>query len=161
MQKKLVLGLTGGIASGKSTVLNIFREFGAQTKSADVLAKKMLFKGEPAYHRVIERFGGQIVNSDGEIDRIVLGDIVFNDANAIKDLNNIIHPQVIEDIKESIDNFRKEGSGVFVAEIPLLFECGLENIVDKVIVVCAEQETQINRLKKRFGFTREQAESRI
>ena len=126
MQKKLVLGLTGGIASGKSTVLNIFKELGAQTISADALAKKLLCKDEPVYFKVIERFGKQIVNSDGEIDRLVLGDIVFMMLMRLKDLNNSVHPQVIESIKESIKTFRKEGSEYLLLRYHFYMNAGLK-----------------------------------
>lgn len=159
-----VLGITGGIGTGKSTVLDMFGELGADTLSADVIAREILAKDAPAYRRVVERFGEEVVASDGEIDRPELARIIFNDPQARQDLNDITHPAIIAVTQERIDRFRQSSpapDAVLAVEIPLLIECGLEGIVDEVILVAAEQETQLCRLTKRSGISREEAQHRI
>lgn len=159
-----VLGITGGIGTGKSTVLQMLGELGAWTLSADVIAREVLAKGKPAYHQVVERFGEEILARDGGIDRPRLADIIFNDLQARRDLNDITHPIIIKQTQENIDRFRDNPpapDAVLAVEIPLLIECGLEHIVDEVILVAAEQETQLCRLTKRSGISREEAHRRI
>lgn len=160
----IVLGITGGIGTGKSTVLKIFADLGAETLSADEIAREVLAKDTPAYYDTVERFGRSILTADGEIDRRVLGEIVFNDVSARKELEDITHPRIIAQTQERINQFRSNppaSDAVLAVEIPLLIECGLENIVDEVLVVAAEQETQLNRLISRSGLTAEEALRRI
>lgn len=159
-----VIGITGGIASGKSTVLRLFGELGARVLSADDLARDVLAKGGPAHREAIERFGEGIVGLDGEIDRPTLGGIVFSDPTARADLNAITHPHIISAMQRGIDDFRstpQEPGAVLAVEIPLLIECGLEGMVDEVVVVAAEPETQQSRLTSRSGLSAEQARQRI
>ncbi|MDH7602231.1 MAG: dephospho-CoA kinase [Armatimonadota bacterium] len=161
--RRLVIGVTGGIASGKSTVLEMLRKRGAETLSADQVARQILARGEPAYHEVLERFGTAVIDADGNINRSRLAEIVFADEQARHDLNRITHPRIIERIRSAIEEFRKgtDGNGVLAVEIPLLYECGLEDIVDCVLVVAAEQGIQVHRLTTRTGITSEEALRRI
>lgn len=159
-----VLGLTGGIGTGKSTVLQMFGELGADTLSADVIARQVLAKDAPGYHRVVERFGEDILTPEREIDRPKLADIIFDDPQARQDLNDITHPPIIDLTQQYVDRFRSSPpspDAVLAVEIPLLIECGLEHIVDEVILVAAEQETQLRRLTKRSEISREEAQQRI
>lgn len=159
-----VIGITGGIATGKSTVLRLFGEFGARTLSADDLARDVLAKDGPAYHQTIERFGEGILKPGGEIDRPALAAIVFSDSQARADLNGITHPHIISAMQQAIDGFRNAPpapDAVMALEIPLLVECGLEGMVDEVVVVAAEHETQQSRLTNRKGLTAEEARQRI
>lgn len=159
-----VLGITGGIGTGKSSVLKMFAELGAETLSVDDIAREVLAKGGSAYSDAIEHFSRNILKPDGEIDRQALAEIIFQDPDARKALDNITHPRIILETQNRIDHFRSsppEPSAVLAVEIPLLIECGLEGIVDEVLVVAAEQETQVNRLKNRRDLKDEEAVRRI
>ena len=159
-----VIGITGGIATGKSTVLQLFAELGALTLSADDFAREVLAKGGLAYRDTVERFGEGILMPDGEIDRAALGAIVFTDPSARADLNSITHPHIIAAMQQAVDRFRSAPpapDAVMAVEIPLLIECGLQHTVDEVIVVAAEPQTQQSRLTTRSHLTAEEAQSRI
>jgi len=160
----LVLGITGGIATGKTTVMKMLGELGAVTLSADDIAREVLAKCNPAYHEVVERFGPGILKPDGDINRELLARIIFDDPCAREALNKITHPRIIQRMQEHIDRFRSappKPDAVLAVEIPLLMECGLENMVDEVVVVAAEQDTQVGRLTSRSGISREEAVRRI
>jgi dephospho-CoA kinase len=159
-----VIGITGGIATGKSSVLAMLAELGAEVLSADEVAREVLAKGSEAYLEAIERFGESILKSNGEIDRAALGAIIFSDAQARSDLNDITHPPIIVRIRERIERFRANppaAGSVLAVEIPLLVECGLEETVDAVLVVAAEHETQVSRLTRRRGVSVTEANRRI
>ena len=159
-----VLGVTGGVGTGKSAVLRMLAGLGARTLSADDLAREVLARDTPAFREVVSRFGKAILAPGGDIDRAALASIVFSDADARRDLERITHPPIIARIQSAIDEFRADppaSDAVFALEIPLIFECGLEDMVDQVLVVAAEQETQANRLTSRSGARRGDALSRI
>lgn len=158
----IVLGITGGIATGKTTVTDMFRELGAETISADEVAREVLAPGAPIIDELVERFGLSIVKSDGSIDRRALAEIVFSNPENLTALNNITHPPVIAIIEERINEFRSRAGkrDILAVEVPLLIECNLMGLVDKVIVVAAEQETQLIRLTTR-GLTYEEAGRRV
>ncbi len=159
-----VLGVTGGIASGKSLVTKMLGELGAATLSADEAAREVLAKGEPAHLEVVERFGERVVAADGEIDRAALGEIIFRNVQDREALNAITHPRIVQRISERVQRFKSETAGtnaIMAVEIPLLFECGLTDLVDETLVVAAEQETQLSRLTVRNGLSVKEAEARI
>jgi dephospho-CoA kinase len=159
----IVIGITGGIAAGKSTVARMFVDMGAGYLDADAIARGALSQGTPAEEAVIDAFGMGIIDVGGNIDRGKLGDIVFSDDSARKKLNEITHPAIIKTLEERIAEFR-ETSGprdVLVAEIPLLIEANLTAIVDKVILVVAEQPAQQNRLRMRGSLSQKQIDQRI
>lgn len=159
----IVIGITGGIASGKSTVAGMFVALGSRYVDADAIAREVLSMGSPAEEAVIAAFGTGITDAGGNIDRGKLGDVVFSDASAREKLNEITHPVIIETLKERIAEFRETSrpSEVLVAEIPLLVEANLTTIVDKVILVVAEQPAQQNRLRMRGSLSQKQIEERI
>mgnify|MGYP005843339469 FL=1 len=160
----LVIGVTGGIATGKSTVLGMLGDLGAETVSADDIAREVLAKGTPAYQEAIDRFGQEITAPTRDIDRAKLASVVFGDAAARQALNDITHPRIIARMQQIIDEFRSAASGpgaVLALEIPLLIECSLERMVDRLLVVAAEQETQVSRLTTSSEISREQALQRI
>lgn len=159
--KALVVGLTGGIATGKSTVAMMLAELGARVVSADAVVHDLLRKGTSVYREVVAEFGADILASDGEIDRRKLGSIVFGDAEKRRRLEKIIHPEVLSHLRAQAQEHRHSGHGVLVLEIPLLVEVRAFDIVDKVLVVTAEQDTQIRRLEKRDGISREDALLRL
>jgi len=158
-----VLGITGGIATGKSTALRMFGELGAQTLSADEIARRVLAPGGPAHAPTIEAFGAGILDSNGDIDRRRLGSIVFADPAAREKLNSITHPPIIELTLRAIEDFRRNASpgAVLAVEIPLLFECDMAGSVDEVLVISSEQRTQAHRLTTRSGLTPDEVEMRL
>ncbi|MCG3114492.1 MAG: dephospho-CoA kinase [Candidatus Manganitrophus sp. SA1] len=156
------VGLTGGIASGKSTVSRLFREAGAFVIDADEIAHAVIRKGAPAYAGVVEAFGAVILNKKGEIDRKRLGEIVFNDARRRERLNQLVHSHVYAQAeKEKTAIAAAHPEAVILFDVPLLIETGAHREMDLVIVVYVDRATQIDRLIKRDGLTREEAERRI
>lgn len=156
----MIIGLTGGIASGKSTVSNYLAELGAIIIDADKIAHEIMEKGKTAYWQVIEAFGREILAENGEIDRSRLGKIVFNNLEKKKILEEITHPQVIREMREKIEEYRAENK-VIVLDVPLLFEAGLDSMVDETWVVYVDRETQLQRLIARDGLSYEEANKRI
>ncbi len=159
--KALVLGLTGGIATGKSTVASMLAELGAEVISADAVVHDLLRHNTEVRREIVVEFGEGILTPEGEIDRGKLGRIVFHDPQKRKLLESIIHPRVLSYLRKRAQEFRESGCGVLVLEIPLLVEVSAFDIVDKVLVVTAEQDTQIRRLEKRDGISREEALLRL
>jgi dephospho-CoA kinase len=152
------VGLTGGIASGKSMVADELAARGAIIIDADVLAREVVEPGTPALAAIIDRFGAQVLR-DGQIDRARLAQIVFADPHARRDLERIVHPAVRA---RAAELERAAGdAAVVVHVIPLLVETGQHENFDVVVTVDADHETQIQRLMVRNGFTRAEAESRI
>ena len=160
----MVIGLTGGMATGKSTVASMFAELGAELISADDIAGRLLLRGSPLLNRVVEQFGDAILTADGSLDRSRLAGIIFSDPEARERLNSITHPLIIAELEREIGRFRASNGSrarVLIVEIPLLFECGLSHLVDKVLVAAAEQGTQECRLMNRYRLRREEASARI
>ncbi|HEY3297892.1 MAG TPA: dephospho-CoA kinase [Armatimonadota bacterium] len=159
--RSLIIGLTGGIATGKSTVAGMLTELGARVISADAMVHEMLRPGTPVYKSVVEEFGREILDENRAIDRRKLAQIVFNDPDRRVRLEQILHPEVLSSIGDYVRAFRERESGVLVLEIPLLIETSSQGLVDKVLVVTAEQQTQIERLKYRYSINESQALLRI
>lgn len=156
-----VIGLTGGIASGKSTVASILAEFGATIIDADKVAREVVKPGEPAWHDIRKTFGDDILLANGNLDRKLLGEIIFNDPAKRQILNSIMHPRIIEECLKIIEHFKEAGMQIVILEAPLLIETGMDTMVDEVWLVVVDVETQISRLIKRDGLTRGQALKRI
>jgi dephospho-CoA kinase len=158
----ILIGLTGGVATGKSTVAKMFKKCGAIVIDADELARDVVQPGKPAWREIIRMFGKDIVNPDRTINRHTLGTIVFPDKKKLRRLERIIHPRVArEQVRLTKQAARKDPQAIVIYDVPLLFEAGIDKRVDKVIVVTADRETQIRRLKKRNGFTRAESLRRI
>ena len=157
----LRLGLTGGIASGKSTVSAMLRDAGFAVLDADAIAHELMEPGNPAYEEILAEFGMSIANVDKTIDRAALGKIVFADSAKLKRLNAIVHPRVEERIVSKFAELQRGGShsAAFV-EAALIVEAGLDKKLDGVVVVWCEPAQQIERLISR-GFSEEQARRRI
>lgn len=154
----MIAGLTGGIASGKSTVSSIFRSFGVEIADADITAKK-ISEREDVIQEIGKIFGKDVLSAEGQIDRVKLKEVVFSDKNKLVQLNNIIHPKVMEEFKKIKENTPK--NDIIIFDIPLLFEAGMDKMCDTVILVYADRETQIERIKARDGVSRELAEKII
>lgn len=157
----LVVGLTGGIASGKSTVSNLLREMGYTIIDADLEARLAVEIGEPAYNEIILYFGEEIKLPNGQIDRAKLGEIIFNNEEQRLKLNSIVHPDVRRRMLEKREQAVKNGESLVVMDIPLLFESKLTSMVDKVLLVYVDEDTQLERLMERNGFSEEEAIARI
>jgi dephospho-CoA kinase len=159
----LRVGLTGGLAAGKSTVAGYFRELGAFHVDADRIAHELLAPGGGAEREVVARFGAGIVGGDGAIDRKALAAIVFSDARALADLNAIVHPKVRAEIGRRLADHEAGGSPAPVAlvDAALLVESGIHRDLDALIVVACDEETQVARAVARGGLTEGEARSRI
>ena len=158
----IVAGLTGGIASGKSTVSALFEAAGAIIIDADEIAHEVVKSGLPAWRDIIDNFGREILDPGGEIDRARLADIVFNSESAKLELNRIVHPHVAREISKRLERIAIDfPEAIVILDIPLLFEADLEKGLAEVIVVYAPEATQIQRLKKRDQLTDKEALARI
>lgn len=157
----LIIGLTGGIASGKSTVSNMLKELAIPVIDADVIAKEVVQKDRPAYKDIVRTFGTDILAEDLQLDRIKLGAIVFQDEEKRQLLNQIVHPAVRKEMLAQKDDFLQAGYETVVLDIPLLFESKLTSLVDKVLLVFVDNDIQLERLMARNNFTKEEAEARI
>ncbi|MBW8351182.1 dephospho-CoA kinase [Bacillus sp. IITD106] len=157
----IMIGLTGGIASGKSTVSNMLKERGFTILDADIAARVVVEPGQIAYKRIIESFGRDILNKDESINRSKLGSIIFNDAEKRKTLNSIVHPAVRECLNDWKNEAIKEGKKTIIYDIPLLYESNLTYLVEKVIVVFVNPDIQLKRLLNRNGLSEEEALARI
>jgi dephospho-CoA kinase len=153
----LIVGLTGGIGAGKSTVANMFAQLGALTIDADQLARHAIEKGSPGFSEVVSAFGEEILN-DGEIDRQRLGAIVFKDAAKRKQLEAIVHPRVQEALASKIKSLSP--GDILIYEIPLLVETGAAKKFDYVITVESDIENRLDRLFER-GLEEDEAQRRI
>lgn len=156
-----VLGLTGGIASGKSTVATMLRDLGIVIIDADVIAREVVEVGEDAYFKIIGAFGRTILHDDRTINRQKLGEVIFNNEQKRKALNSIVHPAVREKMSRLKMEFIKKGEKIIVLDIPLLFESKQTHLVEKVILVYVDRDVQVKRLMQRNGLSVEEAEARI
>jgi len=160
-RRTLVVGLTGGAATGKTTVARMFKALGAKVLNADGIVHKMLRPGSDVWRAVVREFGEDILAEGGELDRRKLAEIVFRDPRKRQRLEAITHPPVLDYLAAEAERFRNAGDSVLILEIPLLVETSSLGLVDKVLVVTAEQGTQIKRLQKRYSISREEAMLRI
>ena len=152
------VGLTGGIGAGKSTVADMFSKLGAVVIRSDELARQVIEPNTPGFQKVLSRFGNQILQENGSIDRQKLAQIVFNDKNALKDLEDIIHPLVRSKTDELIDSQTQET--IVVNEVPLLLEKNMNSLYDFLVIVVSNEKNRLNRLLKR-GISEEEAKKRI
>lgn len=154
---RLVVGLTGGIGSGKSTALAAFDKLGAATISLDQLAKEQAKPGREAYKSIVRAFGKGVLKKDGAIDRAELGKIVFSDKKARLKLEKATHPGILKEMKSLIGKMR----GVVVVDVPLLFEKKLQKNFDACICISAMPSTQLKRIMSRDGLSAKEAKLRI
>ncbi|MGF1509406.1 MAG: dephospho-CoA kinase [Myxococcota bacterium] len=156
----LRVGLTGGIASGKSTVASMLSDAGFFVLDADDLARRAVEPGSPGLDAIRRRFG-DVVREDGSLDREALGRIVFSDPEARNDLNRIVHPEVRRRARAAMEAAEARGEPVAIYDVPLLFEAGLEDEFDMVVVVYVPESVQRARLVTRDGRGDEDADRRI
>jgi dephospho-CoA kinase len=154
MGHRMRIGLTGGIASGKSTVARRFMELGVPVIDADVAARAVVAPGKPGLAEVLERFGNGVLAENGELDRRALRNLIFSDPRSRRDLEAILHPL----IRAEMDQSAKMARGPYVVmEIPLLVESGSSGRVDRILVVDVDEDVQLHRIMARDGCTLEQA----
>jgi len=155
-------GLTGGIATGKSTVSRIFRQAGAVIIDADTIGHQAMRKGLPAWRDIVAHFGHDILQDNGEINRRILGGIIFNDEKEKKVLNQIVHPHVMREIARQLVPIEKESPrAVVILDIPLLIDVGWHRDLQEVILVYAPEEIQLQRLMARNNLSPKDAMARI
>lgn len=156
-----ILGLTGGIASGKSTVSQLFKEQGLPVVDADIGAREVMQQGKPAYQKVKQTFGESILLPDGSLDRKALGRLIFNDKKKREQLDAIVQADIREWILSKCDRLTREGHAIIILDIPLLFEAGYDEEMDDIMVVSLSRCTQLKRLISRDHLTNEEANARI
>lgn len=153
----MVIGITGGIGTGKSTVLNIMKErYGFYIFEADKIGHEIMGKGMDVHGQIIEEFGENIVDGNGEINRKLLSQIVFHDKKSLERLNHITHPGVIREIQRRMEIKRENGIERFVIEAALLIESGCASICDKIWYIYSEDSVRIERLKHGRGMSEEE-----
>ncbi|KWX71221.1 dephospho-CoA kinase [Paenibacillus jilunlii] len=158
----MIMGLTGGIASGKSTVSAMFVDKGAVLVDADVIAREVMLPGHPVLAAAVQQFGEGILLPDGTLNRARLGEIVFNHSEARQKLNDLTHPAIRREIKNRMYALEQEDpERLTLVDIPLLYESELDNLFQEIIVVYVPRELQLARLMERSGLTHEQAEGRL
>ena len=156
-----VLGLTGGIASGKSTVSHYFLEKNIPVVDADLIAKEVVEPRTPGLAKIISHFGSSILTATGELDRKKLGVIIFNNEEERVELNNILHGEIERRVDQLLSDLKQEDHPLIIMDIPLLYEVDYQYKCDEVMTVFVSQKTQINRLMIRNSLSNEQAMDRI
>ena len=154
MNETFKIGLTGGIASGKTTVCDLFKELSVEIIDADIISHELSKRDGDAFQEILDAFGDDIIGDDGELDRKKLRSIVFNNNTKKKILEEIIHPKVLFSINEKIE---ASLSNYLIISVPLMIETGMNAMMDRILLIDCSAETQIQRLIKRDQTTREEA----
>ncbi|WP_134699912.1 dephospho-CoA kinase [Ammoniphilus sp. YIM 78166] len=157
----MIIGLTGGIASGKSTVASMFKELGCVIIDADKVARDVVKPGQEGLEAVVHRFGPQILTQEGELDRKALGAIIFHNEEKRKELNSILHPLIRKQMQREKEEALQANPPLIIMDIPLLFESQLEQTVEAVIVVYVPPNQQLERLMQRDQISREEARRKM
>ncbi|WP_019912003.1 dephospho-CoA kinase [Paenibacillus sp. HW567] len=158
----MIMGLTGGIASGKSTVSAMLVDKGARLVDADVIAREIMLPGSPVLAAVVQQFGEDILLPDGTLNRARLGERVFHDPEARQKLNDLTHPAIRSEIKKRMYSLEQEDAqGLIIVDIPLLYESHLDTLFQEIVVVYIPREMQLTRLMERNSLTLAQAEGRL
>lgn len=157
----MVVGLTGSIGTGKSTVTNYLLSKGYPVIDSDLLAREIVAKGHPVLDKIIKEFGAEVLLPSGELDRKALGKIIFSDDQARKKLDAITHPAINDKMHELIKHYEQEGNTLIFCDIPLLYEGDMAKTFDEVWVVYVSPEVQLERLMARDSVNQEMAQARI
>lgn len=155
------LGLTGGIATGKSTADEFFKKKNIPIIDLDQIAHELMMKDQASYKAILDHFGNDILAEDGEIDRKKLGAIVFNDKNQLKSLNELTHPLILNNMEEKMSQYQKQGTQIVILDIPLLFEGNSTHYCDSTLLITAPLELELSRLMKRNNLDEKEARQRI
>jgi dephospho-CoA kinase len=158
----MIVGLTGGIATGKSTVSKLFQKYGVPVIDADQIAKDVVEIGKPTLALIAEHFGQGVLTSDGTLNRKKLGEVVFGDPTKRKELDAIIHPVILAEIDRRVEELESSNpDGLIIIDIPLLYETLRQNHFNEVILVYVPEDVQLARLMLRDGSTKDQALARM
>ena len=157
----MIIGLTGSIASGKSTVARMLEGYRLPIVDADLVARQVVEPGTETLVKIAQAFGEEVIKEDGTMDREKVGLIIFHDPAKRKMLNDIIHPAIRVEMLRQRDEYLKQGAPHVVMDIPLLFESKLQHFVDKILVVSVKEDIQLERLMKRNNLSEEEARARI
>lgn len=157
----LIIGLTGSIASGKSTVAKMLEEVGLPIVDADLVARIVVEPGTPTLEKISEVFGKEVLLENGELNRERLGEIIFHNPAKRVELNSIMHPAIRQEMLRQRDELTEAGEPHIVMDIPLLFESHLQHFVEKILVVSVTEENQLTRLMERNHLSKEEALARI
>jgi len=160
----LIIGLTGGIVSGKSTVALMFKDLGAKIVDADKLGHSVILPHEPAWEKIVKIFGKDVLQNDLTIDREKLGKIVFANQSLLKKSNDITHPEITKIIKKEIDSLKNKTYNqkkILIIDAALIYEAKIDRLMDKIIVVYIDEDEQIKRLIKRNNLSKDEALQRI
>lgn len=157
----VVIGLTGSIATGKSTISNMFKRLNIPVVDADVIAREVVEPGTETLQHIVNAFGQSVLLADGTLNRKALGNIVFNNKKKLNELNDIIHPAIRNEMNRQKEMYVARNVPCVVLDIPLLFENKLDYLVDKIVVVYVDETVQLKRLMERDQSTKEEALSRI
>ena len=157
----VVIGLTGGIGSGKSTVASLLADMGAQILDTDKLGHEVYLPETPGWHEVVDAFGKKILRPDGTVDRKKLGQVVFNRSEALARLNAIVHPRILQVVQRRVKEWNRQRVAVVIIEAALLIEAGWSTSVDEVWVTIASEETVVRRLVEGHGVAEDDVRTRI
>ena len=157
----MIIGLTGSIASGKSTVSQMLKELGYPIVDADLVARQVVEPGSETLEKIKGAFGEDVILPDGSLDRKKVGDIIFSDPASRKRLNDIIHPAIRQEMLRQRAAYVAEGQKVVIMDIPLLFESKLQHFVEKILVVSVTEENQLKRLMERNELSEGESLARI
>ncbi|MEL3961973.1 dephospho-CoA kinase [Lysinibacillus endophyticus] len=157
----MIIGLTGSIASGKSTVANMLKEYGFPIVDADLVARQVVEPGSETLQKIADALGPEVITPEGAMDRAKVGSIIFHDESKRKVLNDIIHPAIRAEMLRQRDEHVANGAKTVIMDIPLLFESKLQHYVEKILVVSVNEETQLKRLIERNQLNEEDAKARI
>lgn len=157
----MIIGLTGSIASGKSTVAKMLQELGFPIVDADIVARVVVEPGTETLDKIVDVFGKDILVDNGSLNRAKLGDIIFHNPSKRKELNDIMHPAIRQEMLRQRDEWIEKGEKHIIMDIPLLFESRLQHFVEKILVVSVSEETQLARLMERNHLLEEEAKARI
>ncbi len=156
-----LIGLTGSIGTGKSTVSKMLREKGVEIIDADAISRHISEVGNEGYKKIVELFGEGVLSEDKSLDRKKIGNIVFSNENELKRLNDAMHPIIMNEVENQVAELASAGLEIAVLDAPLLIETGLNEFVDFVLLIFCNEDVQIERIQKRDGLDRKQAIARI
>jgi len=157
----IIIGLTGGIASGKTTAADTLRRLGARVWDADRASREVVEPGHLGNLALRKEFGAEFFNADGRLDRRRLAGFIFGHPDRVLRLNEALHPFILQDMRAQLHQWEQEGVAVAVVDAPLLFESGIDREMDEVWVVSCGEDEQMRRLRQRDGFSQEEATARI
>lgn len=161
MINTMIIGLTGSIASGKSTISQLLEDKGFHIIDADLVARKVVEPGTSTLIEISKQFGNEVIHPDGTLNREALGTLIFHNPSKRKQLNELMHPAIRQEMLAQRDQLKKQGMETIIMDIPLLFESKLQHFVEKILVVSVTEDIQLERLIKRNSLSEEEAKVRI